>query len=77
MDNKKVLDLVQITTAGDWTLWKFIVEPRSHRYCWTLKGRFPTFLFDATAILYLLDKTEELAMSEMDMLKASGQFIGQ
>lgn len=76
MPQNKILDLVQLTTRGDWTLWKFLIAPRTERFVWTHHGRFPTYLFDPAVVLLSLDKFEETALEEMDRLEESGQFDG-
>ena len=76
MPQNSIIDLVQLTTRGDWSLWKFTVAPQSERFVWTHHGRFPTYLFNPAVVLHALDKTEETALAEMDRLEESGQFSG-
>lgn len=74
MPQNTIIDLIQLSTRGDWTLWKFIIAPRTERFIWTHCGRFPTYLFDPAVVLHSLDKTEDSALQEMDRLEESGQF---
>lgn len=74
MPRNIVTELKRISVDGPWELWRFTVEFRSRRYCWLKNGQFPCHLFNADAILYALDETEECADEDMRNLKASGNY---